>query len=134
MDRQQWMEQFGEVHSSEQWFEQRDPDWAANPDSWWFRMAGRGGAQQPLWMQREWRMAHLDCPPGGDRHTEPLDDRAERPLWAERMNLSGSQGKQASTIYSHRREYTPTEKTDARSMVGGRAGRQASALARGHGG
>jgi hypothetical protein len=34
------------------------------------------------------------------------------------MNLTGSrQGPQSATIYGHRKEYRPAEKTSARSMV-----------------
>jgi len=63
-------------------------------------------------------MPELDCPAGRDRESTPVDQRQTRPLWAERMNLSGGkQGDQSSTIYGHRREYLPTQKVDARSMV-----------------
>lgn len=45
------------------------------------------------------------------------------PLWAERMGLSGSrQGPQSATIYGHRSEYKPSQKTEARSMVSGAQG------------
>ena len=115
------MRQYGDVHRSEAWFEARTPNWAYDPQSWWYKSTGRAGAEQPLWMRRAWHLPELDCPPGRDRHDATLDERAkrgERPLWAERMNLRGpAQGGQAATVYGHRREYKPTEKTEARSMV-----------------
>lgn len=66
----------------------------------------------------QWHLPELDCPSEGDRHTEPIDTRAERPPWAERMNLSGeAQGNQSSTVFGHRQEYMPASKSGARSMV-----------------
>jgi len=68
----------------------------------------------------QWHIPELDCPPGGDRGSVPIDERDAKPLWAERMGLSGSkQGAQSSTVYGHRREYLPSQKVDARSMVSG---------------
>ena len=116
------MRRYGEVHQSEAFFEKKTPRWNYNPDSWWYHCVGRENGKDPLWMRREWHLPELDCPPGKDRHRETIDDRRRGsdtpPLWAQRMNLSGNfQGNQSATIYGHRREYKPTEKTDARSMV-----------------
>lgn len=52
---------------------------------------------------------------------QTVDERiagGQTPLWAERMGLAGSrQGAQSATIYGHRSEYKPSQKTEARSMV-----------------
>ena len=57
---------------------------------------------------------------------QTLDERIKdgrTPLWAERMNLKGGpQGEQRATVYDYRQEYLPTQKTEARSMVGGWVG------------
>jgi hypothetical protein len=70
-------------------------------------------------------MPELDCPAGKDPQQQTVDERraaGQTPLWAERMNLAGSkQGPQSRTIYSYREEYKPSQKTEARSMVGGEA-------------
>jgi DNA-directed RNA polymerase subunit L len=117
MSRDEWMSKYGAVLASEEHFERRDPNWAANPQSWWFAQVGRDGDAPPLWMRPEFHLADLDCPPGRDRAAEPLDTRASKPLWAERMGLTGTrQGAQSSTIYGHRREYLPAHKAAARSM------------------
>lgn len=117
LTKEEWMARFGEVYASELRFNSKDPNWAQNPDSWWFQEVGRSG-DAPLWMRQQWHMPELDCPAGQDRQQEPLDSRAQKPMWAERMNMTGSkQGPQSATIYAHRREYLPTQKTGSRSMV-----------------
>ena len=54
--------------------------------------------------------------------TQTVDQRRKEgrtPLWAERLGLAGGRrGEQSATIYGHRAEYRPSQKTDARSMVG----------------
>lgn len=121
LSKEQWLEQYGEVPCSEEHFEKQAPRWNYNPDSWWFRSVGRAGGEAPLWMRAEYHLPELDCPPGRDRAAgDTLDARRQRgdvPLWAQRMNLSGSkQGEQSATVYGHRAEYRPSEKTAARSM------------------
>lgn len=118
LSHEEWMAQYGDTLSSEQYFESREPNWQQNRDSWWYKSVGRSGKEQPpLWMQSEWRSPELDCPPGKDREELPVDQRPDKPIWAERMGLSGSKlGPQSTTIYGHRKEYKPTEKTAARSM------------------
>ncbi len=120
MTREEWMQQYGDVLSSEIHYLKRDPDWDRNKKSWWYAMTGRDGEEPPLWMQEEWHRAELDYRVGGDRHTAPVDAREEKPLWAERMNLDGEkQGPQSSTVFGHRQEYLPAHKSRARSMVRG---------------
>ncbi|PRW56401.1 dna-directed rna polymerase i and iii 14 kda polypeptide [Chlorella sorokiniana] len=120
MSREQWMQQYGGVLQSEEWFDKKAPAWNYDPESWWFQETGRAGGSQPLWMRQHWHMPELDCPPGRDPQAETVDQRraeGHTPLWAERMNLSGGkQGPQSSTIYGYREEYKPSQKTDARSM------------------
>lgn len=153
MSREEWMEKYGEVLASEQYFERKDPNWAQNKSSWWYQEVGRAAEEPPLWMRNQvsstysqyfypnttflssltrlvqltlnihplvplqWHIPDLDCPAGGDRSTTPLDQRPAKPLWAERMNLTGSkQGEQSATIYGHRQEYLPANKASARSM------------------
>ncbi|KAI3428326.1 hypothetical protein D9Q98_006706 [Chlorella vulgaris] len=120
MSRQEWMERFGGVLQSEQWFESKAPGWNYDQNSWWFQEVGRAEGQQPLWMQSQWHMPELDCPAGRDPQQQTVDERraaGQTPLWAERMNLTGSkQGPQSRTIYSYREEYKPSQKTEARSM------------------
>jgi DNA-directed RNA polymerase subunit L len=117
MTREEWMEKYGEVLASEEHFERKDPNWAQNQASWWYKEVGRAGAEPPLWMQSQWHIPELDCPPNSDRIATTVDQRSAKPLWAERMNLSGSkQGDQSTTIYGHRQEYLPSHKPNARSM------------------
>lgn len=120
LTREQWMAQYGGVLQSEEWFEGKAPGWNYDKNSWWFQSVGRGGSNQPLWMQQQWHMPDLDCPTGRDPQTKTVDARCAEghtPLWAERMNLTGSrQGQQSTTIYGHRSEYLPSQKTEARSM------------------
>lgn len=122
MSREEWMQSFGAPLASESWFYSHRPGWYDDPNSRWMQDCGREGGKEPLWMRREWHMPELDCPPGRDRADRTLDERkraGEVPLWAQRMNLSGGrQGDQCATIYGLRAMYKPTEKTDARSMVG----------------
>lgn len=116
LSREEWMEQYGEVLASEEYFEGKDPNWPHNPQSWWYKEVGRAEVEEPLWMRSEYHIPELDCPANKDRHELPLDQRSERPLWAERMGLTGkTPNPQSSTIYGHRREYLPSQKTDARS-------------------
>lgn len=116
LSKEEWMEEYGEVLASEEYFESRDPKWHQNPQSWWYREVGRAGSEAPLWMRTQWHLPELDCPADGDRHELPPDLRSSRPLWAERMGLTGNPPKpQTTTIYGHRREYLPSQKTDARS-------------------
>lgn len=56
MSEAEWMERYGDVLQSERWFEARDPDWAHNRGSWWFRSVGRDGPQEPLWMRQQVRL------------------------------------------------------------------------------
>lgn len=117
MSREEWLAKYGDVLESEQWFETRDPDWPSNRSSWWYKSVGRDGPVEPLWMQKEYHLHELDCPASRDPQELPVDERPEAPMWAERMNLAGSrQGPQSATIYGHRKEYRPAEKTSARSM------------------
>ncbi|GAB4821903.1 hypothetical protein N2152v2_008949 [Parachlorella kessleri] len=127
LSRKQWMEQYGTLQASEEWFEARQPR-IMSQDTYrgqeegrpWYCAVGRDHGKTPLWMQQQWHMPELDCPQGRDRHSQTIDERVAEgnvPLWAERMNLTGNkQGKQSSTIYGHREEYKPAQKTDARSM------------------
>lgn len=117
MSKKEWMEKYGEVLASEQRFEKKHADWVfEHSDSWWYKAVDRSGNTPPLWMQESWHFPELDCPAGRDRHETPVDSRGEKPLWAEQMNLRGSkQGYQMKTIYGHRAEYKPAEKTFARS-------------------
>lgn len=118
LSKEEWLERYGEVYASELKFNRNDPDWDKNPESWWFKEVGRAGGDVPLWMKQHYHIPELDCPPGQDRQQTPLDERPEKPMWAERMNLTGSkQGPQSATIYGHRKEYLPTQKTGSRSMV-----------------
>ena len=123
MTKDEWMREFGDVLYSEKYYSERDPDWARDKKSWWYKMTGRDGEDPPLWMQQEWHLADLDYRAGGDRFTSPIDSRMNeegspgKPLWAERMNLTGEkQGPQSSTIYGHRQEYLPANKSGARSL------------------
>ena len=66
----------------------------------------------------QWHLPELDFPAQGDRRTTTIDNDSEKPLWAERMNLRGEvQGPQSATIFGHRQEYLPANKSRARSMV-----------------
>jgi hypothetical protein len=66
----------------------------------------------------QWHLPELDYPAQGDRRTATIDNDTEKPLWAERMNLRGEvQGPQSATIFGHRQEYLPANKSRARSMV-----------------
>lgn len=120
LSRDEWMARYGGVLQSEQWFDSKAPEWNYDKNSWWFQSVGRDGDNQPLWMRQQWHMPELDCPSGRDPQEKTVDERAAEgraPLWAERMGLSGSrQGPQSATIYSHRSEYKPSQKTEARSM------------------
>lgn len=114
-----WMSLYGDVVQSERRYLDRDPDWANTTSSWWYRMTGRDGTEPPLWMRESWHMPELDFQRGADRHAATVDSRGEeeKPLWAERMNLSGErQGPSSATIFGHRREYLPASKSGARSM------------------
>ena len=121
MSRQEWMARYGSVLQSEEWFEGKAPAWNYDQHSWWFQSVGRQPGTEPLWMRRQWHMPELDCPGGRDPREQTLDERraaGEVPLWAERLNHEGAtQGKQSATIYGHRQEYKPSQKTEARSMV-----------------
>ncbi|PSC69710.1 DNA-directed RNA polymerase I and III 14 KDA polypeptide [Micractinium conductrix] len=120
LSREEWMARYGGELQSEQWFDKKAPGWNYDKSSWWFKSVGRDGEAPPLWMRQQWHMPELDCPQGWDPQADTLDERraaGRTPLWAERMNLSGSkQGPQSATIYGHRAEYRPAQKTDARSM------------------
>lgn len=124
MSRQEWMTRYGSVLQSEEWFEGKAPAWNYDQHSWWFKSVGREPGNEPLWMRRQWHMPELDCPGGRDPRETTLDERraaGEVPLWAERLNREGGkQGQQSATIYGHRQEYKPSQKTDARSMVSAR--------------
>lgn len=43
MSRQEWMEKFGGVLQSEQWFEKKSPAWNYDQDSWCAPLAGVAG-------------------------------------------------------------------------------------------
>lgn len=120
LSRQEWMERYGTVLQSEEWFDKKSPAWNYDRNSWWYQSVGREEGNEPLWMRHQWHMPELDCPPGRDTQQQTVDERrvqGQTPLWAERMNLTGGrQGEQSSTIYGYRAEYKPSEKTDARSM------------------
>ena len=121
MTEEEWMATYGDVLQSELRYLERDPEWAENRSSWWYRTTGRDGPEPPLWMRESWHMPDLDFQSGADRHMSTVDSRCEdggeRPLWAERMNLSGEkQGPSSATIFGHRREYLPANKSGARSM------------------
>jgi DNA-directed RNA polymerase subunit L len=117
MTKEAWMAAYGTVLQSELHYLARDPDWATDPTSWWYRATGRAGESPPLWMRDEWHMADLDYKDGGDRHTTTVDQRQAENLWTERMNLNGeAQGGPSSTIYGHRQEYQPAAKSVSRSM------------------
>jgi len=117
MTREEWMEKYGEILANEEHFERKNPNWAQNHASWWYKEVGRAGIEPPLWMQSQWHIPELDFSADGDRIATPVDKRPNKPLWAERMNLSGSkQGDQSTTIYGHRQEYLPSHKVNARSM------------------
>ena len=49
------MEKYGEVLASEKFFEQKDPNWAQNQASWWYKEVGRAGEDPPLWMRSQVR-------------------------------------------------------------------------------
>ena len=51
MSREEWMEKYGDVLASEEHFEAKDPNWAKNPSSWWYKEVGRAGEEPPLWMR-----------------------------------------------------------------------------------
>ena len=53
LTREEWMARFGDVLSSEQFFEGKDPEWEHRRESWWFKEAGRAGAEPPLWMRSQ---------------------------------------------------------------------------------
>lgn len=53
MTKDEWMRQYGDVLYSEMYFLKRDPEWAENAASWWYRLTGRDGEEPPLWMQEE---------------------------------------------------------------------------------
>jgi DNA-directed RNA polymerase subunit L len=117
MTREEWMEKYGDILASEERFERKNPNWAQNQASWWYKEVGRAGTEPPLWMQSQWHIPELNFSANGDRIATTVDQRPTKPLWAERMNLSGSkQGDQSTTIYGHRQEYLPSHKANARSM------------------
>lgn len=119
MTKKEWLREYGSTLSSERHFLERDPNWVQDKKSWWYRVTGRGGEEPPLWMQEEWHIPELDFPAQGDRRATTIDvaQDSEKPLWAERMNLRGEvQGPQSATIFGHRQEYLPANKSRARSM------------------
>jgi DNA-directed RNA polymerase subunit L len=117
MTKEEWLEKYGSVLQSERHYLERDPEWATNPTSWWYRTTGRANESPPLWMRDQWHISELDYVEGGDRYMTTIDQRRDEHLWAERMNLTGqAQGAPSSTIFGHRKEYLPASKSVSRSM------------------
>ena len=55
MSKEEWMNEYGAVLSSERRFLEKDPDWVQNKKSWWYKVTGRDGEEPPLWMQEQVR-------------------------------------------------------------------------------
>lgn len=63
LSREEWMARYGGELASEQHFEQKDPNWADNPNSWWHKEVGRAGSEPPLWMREQVRHQPLPHAP-----------------------------------------------------------------------
>ncbi len=55
MTREEWMEKYGDVLASEQFFQDKDPKWVEDQQSWWYKEVGRAGQDPPLWMKKQVR-------------------------------------------------------------------------------
>ncbi|KAL6776233.1 hypothetical protein ACKKBG_A20330 [Auxenochlorella protothecoides x Auxenochlorella symbiontica] len=119
MTEEKWMAKYGTTLANQLDFQSRHPNWHTDTDSWWYKSVGRSSGQQPLWLSDGYHFPELDGPPDATREDKPLHERAELPLWAERVGLRGGAApRQSASIYGHRAEYLPAQTSGPATMHG----------------